>query len=203
MHVTKIKQIGVFDTVRVQHKTYDVEEHLFRTRFGAKIPQYNQLRKMFSTDPENLRILATTLKFVIYLANGDILFYEFFPGFIWDFASIVKLFRSILDNDDIELMPGAIIHDRNFSVHVMSFTDTNDLFYEMIKHQINYPWNNKRMRRIRLKAWIAYNAVSSMFGKFFWRKRAIKRLEYTLQFSRFTRIPFGTSSKFAIENFLK
>jgi len=190
LHVTQIKQKGFFETARIQRKNYNKQVTGLFSRFGFTLPNYSWLKKHYKT-PQQLRVLLHTLEVWIHLANGDKLYFKFLPGFIWDLASVPKIFRSFIDNDDMDLMLASLLHDFIFSTHALNFSDGNKLFYEVARFKINYNWNRKRRYRIRFKARSAWLAVSSFVGRILWHKNYKRRLEYTLKFSEFKRLYFG------------
>jgi len=179
-YVTEVFQSGYFETVRIERRQYNRIMLDFKRDYDIQLPSYTKLKNMFG-DPEQLRILTKFLKVTICLKNGDRLVYKFFPGFIWDLASVPKAFRSVIDNDSILMLCPSLVHDTNRSIARFSIRTTDQLFYQMVLQIGKYA----NPLTVRLKARIAYLAVSSIIGRTIYRKRARDRASWIIRFNKF------------------
>jgi hypothetical protein len=105
--------------------------------------------------------------------GGEYLQWKFHRGWVTDLASVPWFFRGVVDNDDMELLAAAYVHDANFSMHFLGdgpagVNRTNDLFREMIRY-----------RGSRVKAWIAHKAVDSIIGHALYNKMPDRRKQWT------------------------
>jgi len=89
------------------------------------------------------------------------------PGYLWDLASVPRGARWLIDNDDIDIQEGAIVHDANYSGHYLGddlpgLDLTNWLIREMMRY-----------RGSRVRGAIVHAAVNSIIGRsLYWKKAA-------------------------------
>lgn len=155
MRISTIKileQEGFFDFRRVQPRHWENLRFDFAQRSGKILPPLSALSHFGNL--EELRILLSPLTITINFKNTNWIQFKFLPGFITDFASVPQIARWIIDNDELDLLAAALVHDANFSMHFLNFKQTNELFRKMI-----------RARGRRFKSWLAWRAVSSRIGK--------------------------------------
>jgi hypothetical protein len=95
---------------------------------------------------KKVRMLLEPLEIWIETKYVNII-YRFERGFVWDLASVPKVLRSIVDNDDKDLMDAAICHDFNFEMweerkkdglYYFDYKQSNALFYEMVKKRAGW-----------------------------------------------------------------
>jgi hypothetical protein len=147
---------GGYDTRRVTPWDY-AETCVEFAKDGIILPKWTALKKI--GDRSDLWILLEPLTVTVTFKDGEWWQWLFDRGFIWDQAS-VPLFR----NNRLTAIVPAMIHDGGFSLHWYSFSDTNKLFYRMIR-KFGMNW---------LQANIYYLAVNSMIGRAIWEKNTRK-----------------------------
>jgi len=86
--------------------------------------------------------------------------FRFRPGYVTDLATVPKLFRGIIDNDDLRLIAPSLVHDYYFGTQELSFCRANKLMFQMIR----------ALGGSMFKAVVAWLAISSPFGWFKFRK---------------------------------
>jgi len=160
-----------------------VEEHGFFDFRRVEIDRWGEIQKDLLTknvetppasdlhlfgDVDQLHVMLSTLTITVVWKNSKWIQYRFYPGFITDLASVPKFVRSLIDNDDLDLLAAALIHDANFSCHFLTFRETNALFRSMVAS-----------RGAVGKAWLAWLAVSSPVGRVLWRKNQKRRGAWT------------------------
>jgi len=141
--------------------------------FQLELPSRRKLNGF--GEPEELGVFCGRLTVAAVLPDSQWFQWEFRPGFITDFASVPRYFRSIVDNDGLRILAPALPHDRNFSCHDLSFEETNRLFHLMLLKNGYHP----------ARAKLAYWAVSSFVGERRWKSNMERRCEWTLLTSSF------------------
>ena len=165
--VHSIIERGDFDTQRVRPWGWDAQRMRFWRKHHIALPGRKQLKLI--GNPKDLRIVLNPITITVELDGGEWLQYRFNKGWITDLASVPWFARGIIDNDDLDLLAAAYVHDANFSHHYLGDTNaglerTNDLFREMIKY-----------RGHNLKAWFAHAAVDSIIGHALYQKMPYTR----------------------------
>lgn len=132
-----------------------------------ELPSWDKLKNFGRI--KDLRILMRDVTITITFTDSSWYQFKFKKGWLTDLASVPWFFRSIVDNDDSELLPAAMVHDFLFSTHKLNFSDTNELLYVISKHMGYKP----------SLAWFAWAAVSSPAGRIRWKANARKRCGWT------------------------
>ena len=112
-------------------------------------------------------VLTSKLKIEIYLKNEGVLRYTFERGWVTDLASVPKKLRSFVDNDDYYILLAALVHDANFENKILSFKQSNVLFYKMIRHS-GAGWWLATKAFIGVHNWIGkrvYNSERNSYNK--------------------------------------
>lgn len=156
--IKKIEQQGHVDLRRIQPERYGEQNAIFHATHSYGLPPKKMLT-LFG-DPSELKLLLTPLTITITFADSSWVQYMFKPGFFFDEGSVPPALRSIVDNDELAMTMAAFPHDANFACHFFSFSETNSLFYRMLRY---YGMGS-------LKAFLARLAVSSIAGKARWNK---------------------------------
>jgi hypothetical protein len=91
--------------------------------------------------------------------------FKFYPGYITDLASVPRVLRGLIDNDDPDLILAALPHDFNFSTHFLSFTESNALLAAMARAAGVSSW----------RASLAHFAVGSPVGWHRWKLNGRRR----------------------------
>lgn len=120
---------------------------------------------------DQIWIVAQPIKVIVETEN-ERTSYLFKPPYVTDLASVPRIARGAIDNDDIRLIAPSLVHDYNFATHAKSFEDANKLFQRMIC----------AVGGSRFKAWICWVAVSSSAG----RRRYDKKLESMAKYAEVT-----------------
>lgn len=175
--ILKITRRGELESIRVEPYRYANQFVKWRAQHGFDLPSFDELEKIGK--PKELRILSRMVSLRLYLSGDVWVQWRFSPGFIWDLASVPKIARGLVGNDDIELQEAALIHDANYSGHSLGSDTrgldiTNWLFYQHMK-----------FRGARFRAWLAYIAVNGVIGRSRFQ-HAPKRGASTLPFVNFT-----------------
>jgi len=171
-HIKLVHECGEYDTRRVRPWFYQKQRLDFWREHGVMLPPARELGKLGV--PKDLRILLSPITITIEMDKGnEFLQWKFHKGWLTDLASVPWWFRGVVDNDDLDLLAAAYIHDANFSCHFLGdslqgLARTNDLFREMIRY-----------RGKRFKAWLAYKAVDSIVGHALWHKMPDRRAKWT------------------------
>lgn len=155
--IKKIEVEGTFDTRRVTPWDYGDTRKEFIETYGITLPKWHQLRKI--GDEDALWILLHPMTVTITFTDSSWVQYLFERGFIWDQASV-----PIFKNNILEGIIPAAVHDANFSMHYLTFSETNRLFFRMLRKFGMNP----------IRATIYFLAVNSMFGKAIWEKNGRK-----------------------------
>jgi len=118
-----------------------------------KIKQLMPLILRFDMKSDN-KVFDEPFDTIIELTTGVKLCYCIKKGAVTDLASVPKLLRSFVDNDDPGIVLAAIIHDINFATHFLNFRDSNCLFRQMcVMGGLG-----------KFRSWLAWLAVSSFVG---------------------------------------
>jgi len=164
--IKKIEVDGNYDTRRVTPWDY-AETCLDFAKTGIELPKWGALKKL--GDRSDLWVLLSPITVTCTFADSEWWQWKFDRGFIWDQAS-VPLFR----NNLLTAIVPAMIHDGAFSLHWYSFSDTNKLFFRMLRWFGKHD-PSKWTRFINpLQSSIYFMAVNSMFGRAYWEKNARK-----------------------------
>jgi len=156
-----------FDFVKLTNNAYNKQRKEFYNETGVLLPTFQRL-KVFGK-LKDLRILVNPLTVTVIKDSTEIIQVKFKTGFITDLASTPNIIRGLIDNDDPQMLPAVLLHDYHFTTHYLSFRNTNKLFKKTL---IESGYN-------RLKSFIAYTAVNSIFARRRWNK-AQKRMAWTL-----------------------
>lgn len=166
--IKDIEQGGWFDFRRIQTRFWGHQVADFVKKFGIVLPKKEELKQIGK--PKELRVLLSDLTITVTFTDTSWIQYKFHRGFITDLASVPRFFRNIVDNDDLDVISAALIHDANFSSHFkgMDFKRTNKLFKKMIQR-----------RGRRFMGFLAWLAVSSPIGKRRWKALKKQRSQWT------------------------
>jgi hypothetical protein len=161
MKITKVTFAGCLDFRRLFAGNYHSTETELKKE-GLTLPSRDVLDLNRNTD---YHVLLRDLCIAIHFEeNKQVYKYTFLKGFLTDFASVPKLLRGLVDNDDLRLMFASLVHDANFGLHLLSFRESNWLFFKMIKAQNGTWW-------LATKAWLAVSTA----GWFIWRRKLDKK----------------------------
>jgi hypothetical protein len=175
--VTKIIKTGEIESFRVEPWRYSEQRAKFQRDHGVVLPTLKGLERI--GDIEELRILTAHVCIRVETDKGRWYQWEFYPGWIWDLASVPRWVRSLIDNDDIFLQEGAIVHDSNYTGHFLGDDLPGlDLTNELIMRMVQY-----RGKRVRGR--VVHIAVDSIYGRsLYWQKT--NRAPETLRFVKFS-----------------
>jgi len=180
---------GFLDFRHLDPSRYSETVKDFQDRFGRGLPSKAQLKNMGK--PRDLRLLLTPITITITWPDTRWIQYHFEPGFITDLSSVPGFFRSVVDNDDIDMMSAALCHDVNFSLHHLSFKQTNQLFYHMIMSRFDPDGDgvddSDHWVSLPARAKWAYLAVNSFVGRIRWKQNKRKRQDWTLATTKFMK----------------
>lgn len=177
-----IEREGPFRFERIDLPQYGTTRLQWREEFGIDLPTKSGLVSQFK-NLDDLRILLSEIRIVIRFEDRRPLEYVFERGFISDLASVPKVFRSLVDNDDLRLLVAALVHDYNFSTHFLDpsrtsdgqpvenlgFRRANKLFYSMAR--------KRGLSQFRCA--VAYLAVNSIVGRAKYEKECPRRNPWT------------------------
>jgi len=177
MQIAKIEITGEFDTRRIRPWRYNAQRTRFFKEFGITLPPRKKAKKLGKLG--QLRVVLSPVTIRIEYKSGHWLQYEIRRGWVTDLASVPRFFRSFLDNDDIEMLAAAYVHDANFTGHYLQvghgpeaevdgLDRVNTLFREMIRY-----------RGAKVKAVIAHAAVDSIVGHALYFKMPKRRGKWT------------------------
>ncbi len=171
MRISDVKIIEVEGPRRFEYielgNMYKVQCRRWCKEYGITLPTQKQLTAFGRLS--DLRIIVKRLRVLVVAEDTSWIEFEFDPGFITDFASVPKFFRGIIDQDDNRVITAALCHDYLFSTHDLPFRQTNKLFHALLR-KAGYG---------RLRARLAYLAVASPFGRYFWSKNKKRRERWT------------------------
>lgn len=186
-NVVRVYKKGFFDFRHIDGMTYERTCEEFRKN-GQWLPKWKDLSKYGKRN--DLRLLLSDLTIDVEFEDRTGFRYDFKRGYITDLASVPGYFRSFVDNDDIDIIAAALVHDRNFSVHELTFKQTNELFYKMFLAREGLPGSDERWLCLPLRARLAWRAVSSFVGRRLWYGNEKRRRAWTLITSRFARLKY-------------
>jgi hypothetical protein len=186
--LTRVYKKGFFDFRFIDGATYERTRKEFR-KSGTWLPTWDKLKNLGKRS--DLRLLLSDLTIDVKFKDNTGLRYDFKRGYITDLASVPDYFRSFVDNDDIDIIAAALVHDRGFSIHNLNFKQTNELFYKMFLARDGLPGSDERWLSLPRRARLAWWAVSSFVGRRLWYKNQKKRRAWTLNTSRFVRLTYG------------
>jgi len=186
--ITHIRQSGFFDFRLVNSLTWDKTraQWALDPDFPILLPTWRNLKRFGKR--REVKLMLDKLVFDIYFRNQTHWRFTFYKGFLTDFASVPAYFRSIVDNDDIDMIAAALCHDRNFSDHQLTFKQTNELFYKMVMMRDGAPGSDDVWIALPIRAKIAWLAVKSFVGRIKWKQNARRRNKWTKQTSKFERV---------------
>lgn len=184
-----VSKSGFFDFRHIDGMTYNRTRQQFE-KDGVKLPTWKRL-KCFGKRSD-LRVLLSDLTINIKFEGNTGFRYVFNRGYLTDLASVPNYFRSFIDNDDIDIIAAALVHDRNFSVHRLGFRQTNELFYKMFLTRDGVPGSNDKWLSLPIRARLAWAAVSSPVGRLLWKRIQKRRYARATNTSRFSRLTHGT-----------
>ena len=180
-----IEQDGFFDFRHVNFRTWDETCEQFAINHGMLLPSWSCLETIGNT--RDLRLLLSPITITITFKSSMWWQYRFERGYITDLASVPSFFRSKVDNDDIDLLAAALVHDCNFAIHHHSFEKTNELFYKMIMMREGVPGADDHWAKLSWRAKWAYWAVNSFVGKRYWNKTNANKSEWARRTTSFLR----------------
>lgn len=173
---------GHFDLRRIFPWDYsDTRREFSRETPSIILPSWTELYEY--GDVNKLWILLSdSLVIKIWYIDDTYDIYTVSRGFVYDKVTIPV----VKDNRLVALLAN-IIHDINFSSHCMSFKDTNELFFQMLRcNKIKYNGQvreHKRMSLIEASIWEFF--VGSIGGRIRWkstnRPLHLERVKITLQ----------------------
>lgn len=172
VHRVETRKDQPLDLRFLNPETYAHTMEEMADKWNILLPDLTTLELQHNPDS---RLLLNPIDIKIY-TNKGLFKYGFRPGYITDLASVPKRLRSIVDNDQQELLYAALVHDANFMAHLQTMEFSNKLFYGMIR---------KAGGSIIL-AGLCYIAVSSPAARRFYRNKEgweITMLRDTLDYS--------------------
>ena len=186
--ITHIRKGGFFDFRHVDGETWEATREQFRVDpyRPMVLPTWEELKRFGRR--ADLRLLLDDIQADVFFKNQTHWRWVFKRGFITDLASVPDFFRSFVDNDDIDALLAALTHDRNFSVHKLTFKQTNELFYKMYIYRDGAPGSKDKWVALPVRAKLAWLAVKSVVGRVRWRKLAKRRAAWTLATTEFERV---------------
>lgn len=135
--IAKVEWEGMLDFRRVHPKNWDLTRMQMEVEYNILLPAWDELP---AKDRDQLQVCLSYITIKIYLTDGTMLVYQFRPGYITDLASVPKALRSLVDNDALELLLAALVHDANFGGQLLSFGASNTIFRQMIRDPGNGSW---------------------------------------------------------------
>lgn len=165
MNLKQIILTGDRDTRQITMQNYDDTVADFAVD-GVTLPSREQLE--LDSDAVWHVLLSKEYQIhLLYELDGRLMWYsyKFARGFVWDLASVPKLFRGIVDNDDPAIIDASMVHDSNFTCHFLSFSLANSLLKDMFRMN----GGNK------IETFLAWASVASLFGRRAYKKRTVKR----------------------------
>jgi hypothetical protein len=160
---------GNYDFRRIEPRRYLEQRNEFYEEFQFWLPSISDLHRM-DNDIDELHLLTSVIFIDVSLDNSYWIQYRLNPGYITDLASVPKFFRGVIDNDELNMLEGVLVHDINFSLQMHSFRSVNRLFREMLLDE----------GCSRFKSRLAYWAVNSIIGRGKWENMSPKRRDWTL-----------------------
>ena len=160
--ITNYKQTGTIRTERVNFEKYTELSARFLDEFGVVLPDKGIIQRQNMKDDE-LRILCSHF-YVSFDYGGHRYSFEFKPALIWDYCSVPKLLRSLIDNDDYDAIVAGMIHDYAFNTHRIPFKVANKLFYWLIRQKGGR----------KLKSALFFAGVASPIGRKIYNSKDIK-----------------------------
>lgn len=186
--IAKVYKRGFFDFRHIDAVTYDLTRAEFMKE-GIELPTWRGLKKF--GNPADVRLMLSDLTIDIKFKDKTGFRYDFRRGYITDLASVPSYFRSLVDNDDVDMLAAALVHDRGFAVHNLTFGQTNELFYKMFLARGGVPGSDGKWVSLPWRARFAWWAVKSVFGRIRWRRNKKRRHDLTLSTSRFVTLKYG------------
>jgi len=170
----KVERTGYkrFEAVELTKKAYEQQREDFFEEFLEPLPTWSELQKL--GEPRDLRVLTKEMVVTTTRSNSRFTQIKFKVGFITDLASVPRIFRSVVDNDETRMIEAVLFHDYGFTTHYISFKEVNKLFLNMLRYA-----KCNRFRRM-----VAYIAVASPFAKMCWNRNT-RRQEWTKRTTEF------------------
>lgn len=177
MKISNIEIAGEFDTRRIRPWRYNAQRTRFFRDYGVTLP--DRAGAVDIGPLSQLRVVINPVCITVTIDGGEYYQYSFMRGFVTDLASVPRIARSFIDNDDIDLLAAAYVHDANYSCHYLQVgTGTeaelsgldrvNELFRQMIRY-----------RGKKIKAALAHAAVDSIIGRSIYFKMPGRREAWT------------------------
>lgn len=158
MKILKVEKKGFLDSRRIIREDYAATRKQFKDEFAILLPNLKDTPFANSSD---VRVLLNDITIKVTTDDG-VRYYHFKKGFITDLASVPKILRSLVDNDDEVMLLAALVHDANFRWHFLSsFKRANDMFRQMIAIEDDSWW-------LAFKAWVGVNTSAgkkAYYGK--------------------------------------
>jgi len=188
--IISVHKKGFFDFRHIDGATYraTIDQFMKAEKHAMLLPTWKELKKFGKRS--DLRILLSDLSVDVVFSTGRGFKYTFKRGYISDLASVPGFFRSVVDNDDIDVILAAIVHDRNFSTHVLTFRQTNELFYKMFLARRGIPGSDEKWVSLPRRARIAWYSVNSFIGRFLWRRMKRRRQDWAESTSTFKKVTY-------------
>ena len=188
--IHKVHKAGFFDFRHVDGATWNLTRKQFAEdeKSPMMLPSWTQLGK-FGKRSDLRLLLSDIIVDIQFNSHSKPDFqYRFGRGYITDLASVPGAIRSFVDNDDIDIILAALVHDRNFSTHPITFNQTNELFYKMFLARRGVPGSDEKWVSLPRRAKFAWWAVRSFVGRLNWRRMKKRRRVWTLATSTFKLI---------------
>ena len=156
---------------RVDLYRYQELSERFRELYGVELPSQFKLHRM-GLKSDELYVLHNDYE-VRFQYRGENYRFKMLKGFIFDKASVPQFLRSIVDNDDPDVMISAMCHDAMFALHLVPFRRANKLFYWIIKtvmltkvEQISDKRERRKLKReTRYKPKLYFLGVATPIGR--------------------------------------
>ena len=160
--VSKLEFDGAkrFEYVERDRDAYRAQRNAWRYQYRVELPAWSLINEFGR--PKDLRLLCCKLNIYLKFSNTSWMNFLFKPGFVTDLASVPRPLRGIVDNDEHQIVTAALVHDFAFVTRRLPFRLANGLFYKILRYN----------RYNRLKALLAYWAVSSFVGRRHYRTSA-------------------------------
>jgi len=148
---------------------------------NIEIPPLDLWHEYGNINELNLLLKTLTLSINLYDKRTFIITWK--PGFITDFASVPKFFRGIIDNDDLDLMIAAMLHDwctvyHPFGNDIQAVKYTNKLFEAVVAFKGH-----------EFKAFLAELAVDSIYGHAVYFSKRTEKRRNAEKYVEFIEIP--------------
>ena len=161
----------MLERVSLIAQEYDELSLRFINNYDVKLPRKSSLWRIgMSSDELYVLHHDYEVRFTYKKTNYR---FKMLRGFIFDKASVPPFLRSVVDNDDPDVMISAMCHDAMFALHLVPFKQANKMFYWIVKTVMLKKLSNivdkksrRKMRReIFFKPKLYFFGVATPIGK--------------------------------------